>query len=65
MGIRSQRRKLDNIDVFEMHGKSVRWITSGDSPQHHAFLRNLLNTLKSDKRWKVEEFNNKIVAYSI
>lgn len=41
--LRKIKRQLDEVIVYETIGKVTRVVTSGNTPQHHAFMRNVID----------------------
>lgn len=58
------RGKKISVHEFDDNGKP-KLITSGDSPQHYAFVQNILQTLSDKSKWSVRNSGNKIFAVSI
>lgn len=44
---RKIKRRLDEITVYEMLGRSTRVVSCGNTSQHHAFVRNVIDAASS------------------
>lgn len=44
---RKIRKQLDEVTVYETIGNVTRVITCGNTPQHHAFVRNVIDAAPS------------------
>lgn len=58
------RGKKVSVHEFDNDGKS-KLITSGNSPQHYAFVQNVLQILSDKSKWSVRHSGNKTFAVSI
>lgn len=55
-----------NISVYEFDNDGKpKLITKGNSPQHYAFVQNVLQTLNDRSKWSVSNVGNKVFAVSI